>query len=378
MPSAQCSVERKARTAETTLLRRRQSRRVPAAIRRPGHLSTQSAHCWPTSNLLVRLPEGKMRLARRVRGLQRTTCLHWGRRMAPPLRPLERQLSCFLSYQTRLFPLGLLIRATAKRYLLNNPIFRDTNIYNEFPQITTGKRAVVQRDRDRDEYDPRHPEPFSSAGASVLAASYKNPLLMKPHSTHASKPLDFSKTGIVHLPPLPSSGSEHSSPTRPSVSSRQASKLSSDNSVSNSDRSRPALQFPAPQDTSMTGSGTDSDSDSQVRQGSPALMSSGSSSRDELVTHRFQSITNEHGHHVITGREGVLTRCEDEVYPVCLVDPAEIDSIFQPIIAPGAVQGFGVLIVVEEDDETGNLVVRQVSEVSSLPSSCICASHLLL
>ncbi len=107
-------------------------------------------------------------------------------------------------------------------------------------------------------------------------------------------------------------------------------------------------------------------------------MSSGSSSRDELVTHRFQSITNEHGHHVITGREGVLTRCEDEVHPVCLVDPAEIDSIFQPIIAPGAVQGFGVLIVVEEDDETGNLVVRQVSEVSSLPSSCICASHLLL
>ena len=37
--------------------------------------------------------------------------------------------------------------------------------------------------------------------------------------------------------------------------------------------------------------------------------------------------------------------------------------LLQPIHAPGAVQGFGVLIAVEEDDETGNLIVRQVSEV---------------
>ncbi len=37
----------------------------------------------------------------------------------------------------------------------------------------------------------------------------------------------------------------------------------------------------------------------------------------------------------------------------------------QPIHTPGAVQGFGVLIALEEDTETGNLLVRQVSEVSS-------------
>ena len=37
--------------------------------------------------------------------------------------------------------------------------------------------------------------------------------------------------------------------------------------------------------------------------------------------------------------------------------------LLQPIHAPGAVQGFGVLIAVEEDDETGNPIVRQVSEV---------------
>ena len=40
-------------------------------------------------------------------------------------------------------------------------------------------------------------------------------------------------------------------------------------------------------------------------------------------------------------------------------------SIRQPIRIPGAVQGFGVLIVLHDDSETGQLKVRQVSEVHS-------------
>ncbi|KAG8724687.1 Light-sensor Protein kinase [Ceratobasidium sp. 395] len=52
---------------------------------------------------------------------------------------------------------------------------------------------------------------------------------------------------------------------------------------------------------------------------------------------------------VVVGREGQLARCEDE-----------------PIRVPGAVHGFDVLIALEEEDyETGNLVVRQVSENTS-------------
>jgi light-regulated signal transduction histidine kinase (bacteriophytochrome) len=68
-----------------------------------------------------------------------------------------------------------------------------------------------------------------------------------------------------------------------------------------------------------------------------------------LVTHRFKHVTTEGGHMVITGREGdVLQRCEDE-----------------PIHIPGAVQGFGLIIVLAEDSsESGNLVVRVVSENS--------------
>ena len=32
-----------------------------------------------------------------------------------------------------------------------------------------------------------------------------------------------------------------------------------------------------------------------------------------LHTTRFEHVEDEHGHHILTGREGKLTRCEDEV-----------------------------------------------------------------
>ncbi|KAI4943147.1 hypothetical protein J4E91_009587 [Alternaria rosae] len=66
-----------------------------------------------------------------------------------------------------------------------------------------------------------------------------------------------------------------------------------------------------------------------------------------LVTHRFKHVTTEGGHMVITGREGdTLQRCEDE-----------------PIHLPGAVQGFGLLLALQDDLE-GSLLVRVVSENS--------------
>lgn len=36
----------------------------------------------------------------------------------------------------------------------------------------------------------------------------------------------------------------------------------------------------------------------------------------------------------------------------------------KPITTPGAVQGFGVVMLLEEDEETGDFTIRQVSEVS--------------
>ncbi|OBS23727.1 hypothetical protein FPOA_04275 [Fusarium poae] len=79
----------------------------------------------------------------------------------------------------------------------------------------------------------------------------------------------------------------------------------------------------------------------------PDASSAGFSSADvSHVTARFTHVVTDDGHAVITGRDGVLQRCEDE-----------------PIHTPGAVQTFGVLVALREEND-GCFVVRYVSENS--------------
>ncbi|KAJ4395407.1 hypothetical protein N0V85_006560 [Neurospora sp. IMI 360204] len=81
-----------------------------------------------------------------------------------------------------------------------------------------------------------------------------------------------------------------------------------------------------------------------------ASSSSGRKSPDALpethFTARFKHVVTEEGHAVITGRDGQLQRCEDE-----------------PIHTPGAVQGFGLMVVIHEEQD-GRFIVRFVSENS--------------
>lgn len=67
---------------------------------------------------------------------------------------------------------------------------------------------------------------------------------------------------------------------------------------------------------------------------------------DGFVTSRFKHVMTDEGHLVITGRDGTLQRCEDE-----------------PIHAPGAVQGFGLLLAIREETD-GRFTVRYASENS--------------
>lgn len=85
----------------------------------------------------------------------------------------------------------------------------------------------------------------------------------------------------------------------------------------------------------------------QVEQPVAASAEDAENPDEPAVTMRFEHVVTEEGHHIVAGREGRLRRCQDE-----------------PITTPGAVQGFGVLMVLEEDYETGNLEIRQVSEVN--------------
>ncbi|EEY23198.1 predicted protein [Verticillium alfalfae VaMs.102] len=65
-----------------------------------------------------------------------------------------------------------------------------------------------------------------------------------------------------------------------------------------------------------------------------------------LILPRFRHVTTDDGHAVITGPDAVLQHCEDE-----------------PIHTPGAVQGFGLLLALREDQE-GGFSVRYTSENS--------------
>lgn len=102
---------------------------------------------------------------------------------------------------------------------------------------------------------------------------------------------------------------------------------------------------PAISSSAQTMALSKNDSSQGSSQDSGVSNSGGSlTSDDAFLTFRFRYHQDENGHHVIVGREGKLQSCEDE-----------------PIRTPGAVQGFGVLIAVDEVDDA--LVVRQVSEV---------------
>ncbi|KAF9234675.1 hypothetical protein BU15DRAFT_89876 [Melanogaster broomeanus] len=155
----------------------------------------------------------------------------------------------------------------------------------------------------------KHPSQFSEVAAAAFSSvAY----LIPPPVAQAAQPqLNLSELGYVHLPPLPQT---------PEQVIRDPGHSAGKAWV------QPASFGAEPGQTRP---------------------SSDSSDEEQRTTTRYTHVEDQNGHHVVTGRKGVPTRCEAE-----------------PIRTPGAVQGFGVLIVVEEDQEAELLVVRQVSENS--------------
>lgn len=148
-------------------------------------------------------------------------------------------------------------------------------------------------------------------------------------------PFNPSEYGIVHLPPLPSSSnaserglSSASSRTRSSTSGRgsNAKKLlrdalaspnsaSASSSAAGSGTSREGQRLAT---LSSTGASGGTPSSGQSHRGSSQTFSSDGiessiTSDEPYVTFKFKSIEDEHGNHVVVGREGKLEQCEDEV-----------------------------------------------------------------
>ncbi|KDQ62269.1 hypothetical protein JAAARDRAFT_30166 [Jaapia argillacea MUCL 33604] len=244
---------------------------------------------------------------------------------------------------------------------------QDTASPSKGPFFTAGPTGepiqYTPHQEENDVYGSRHPPQFSEAAADIFASSISTADL-GPDTHQTRQPFNLSEKGIVHLGPVSSDGSNDSGSSRAATSGGRSESRSGmgsalgSNPVSSSrrgsaspfggDGSAPArsVSDEAPRSDAYTspGMGFPQRSSMGSSGASRSGVSSGGSSEPN-VTFRFEHKEDENGHHIVVGREGKLTTCEDE-----------------PIRTPGAVQGYGVLVVVEENDETGYLVVRQVSE----------------
>ncbi|KAH7925896.1 hypothetical protein BV22DRAFT_1104694 [Leucogyrophana mollusca] len=184
----------------------------------------------------------------------------------------------------------------------------------------------------------RHPAQLSEVAGSAFTVTTTFESVAQGDTEHARNP---SEMGIVHLPPLSLS-------SVPSTSCED--KYSGSSAVKSwvSQQARPV---------NLAGS-VEKGSDGNAHAHTGDILSlppssspggtAGADTDEHFMTVRYEHVEDENGHHVVTGREGHLTKCEDE-----------------PIRTPGAVQGFGVLIAVDEDVDQGTLLVRQVSENSA-------------
>src|SRR5688572_28982135 len=165
----------------------------------------------------------------------------------------------------------------------------------------------------------------------------------RPALARGETSADLKRSGTVPISPKATSYSEQAQRRR------RQSTLGGPISSIQADAARHGSQ---PLNLNISASDKDTEEDAQ-HEDDPAAAAAeaeslGGESRTSVetthLTTRFTHVMTDDGHAVITGRDGVLQRCEDE-----------------PIHTPGAVQGFGVLVALREEND-GRFVARYVSE----------------
>lgn len=164
------------------------------------------------------------------------------------------------------------------------------------------------------ESSPRHPQNISEVTSDVFSSSAAN---LEVHPRPHSQQVNLSDTSIVHLPPprttlrLSScSSSQHTQSTPQSLRGSLPSSYDDDTSLTVNIEGQGSFAQ-TPHSSSSSSASSDSDARETGRSGGS---SSGYPLSDEpLVTFRFEHREDGDGHHVVIGREGKLSRCEDEV-----------------------------------------------------------------
>ncbi|PFH53382.1 hypothetical protein AMATHDRAFT_45648 [Amanita thiersii Skay4041] len=192
------------------------------------------------------------------------------------------------------------------------------------------------RSTDVDERASRAEE---DSNTSILSGAYSS--TSQPDSGGFIPSLNPAECGIVHLSPIPS----------PRVSEKGSVRVAGTPIIAESSLSRTISGDPE-EPPCLSKLDAELLHPSLLPNAGTSVRSTRSISDDEpFVTFRFRYAQDNNGYHVVIGREGQLQRCEDEA------------SVKLPATADRAVQGFGVLIAIEETEEA--LVVRQVSENST-------------
>lgn len=178
----------------------------------------------------------------------------------------------------------------------------------------TYDEAAVTMSQEPD-WHPRSPAHLSEAVADAFADTTDSVALVPMKNQDEESVSNFSQSGIVHLGPI---SSEETSPAIRSQSIGSSSRSKARSGLEGMQGAASPLQHGSGMMQTLdqpsaagSRSGPPSSSVSSSEQMSaPATVSS---SDMPQITFRYQHMEDDNGHHLIVGREGTLTQCEDEV-----------------------------------------------------------------
>ena len=201
-------------------------------------------------------------------------------------------------------------------------------IFNRTMSSDSLLSAIAPSTPDEDytilEPNPRHPPQLSQVAADAFNDSISTGLFPGLDEVEARRSdlhsiSNLSQSGIVHLGPIDRSSPSRNQPrsTSPSVlrslSGRETVSTSPiPSSAGDLDGETSQLQSGCPPSPRL-GSGVSPVSVPSISDASTGSMTNSSGSSGPQITFRYQHVQDEHGHHLIVGREGTMTKCEDEV-----------------------------------------------------------------
>lgn len=186
---------------------------------------------------------------------------------------------------------------------------------------STSSLTIDEGDVAASDSNPRHPPQLAEVASEALNDAVSTEIFTSMEARDSDQQVmsNFSQSGIVHLLPI-----DMSSPPTPHRMRSSSPLLRGDSGRDTTSTSPiPSMQGDLDGESSQILSGGQSSphplssasraSDHSVSDNSTGSVTTSSGSDGPHITFRYQHIEDEHGHHLIVGREGTMTKCEDEV-----------------------------------------------------------------